>query len=62
MGGALGEQVLPRRDFGGIPSGARIVLSSGRQTGIPRATSLIIVREIHWAATTLGYRPRWEQQ
>ena len=34
------------REFGGIPSGARVVLTSGRQTGIPGATSLIMVREI----------------
>jgi pyruvate kinase len=34
------------RDLGGIPSGARVVLTSGRQTGVPGATSLIMVREI----------------
>ena len=38
--------VVAARDFGGIPSGARVVLTSGRQTGISGATSLTIVREI----------------
>ena len=38
--------LVAARDFGGIPSGARVVLTSGRQTGIPGATSLIMVREI----------------
>ncbi len=40
------ESLVAARDFGGIPSGARVVLTSGRQTGIPGATSLIMVREI----------------
>ncbi len=61
MRGALGEQVLPPRDFG-IPRGARVVLTVERQMGVPGVTSLIIAREIPRAATTLGYRTRWEQQ
>jgi pyruvate kinase len=38
--------LVAARDIGGIPSGARVVLTSGRQTGIPGARSLIMVREI----------------
>ena len=38
--------LVSARDFGGIPSGARVVLTSGQQTGVPGATSLIMVREI----------------
>ncbi len=53
--------MLPPRDFG-IPRGARVVLTVERQTGVPGVTSLIIAREIPRAATTLGYRTRWEQQ
>jgi pyruvate kinase len=38
--------LLATRDLGGLPSGARVVLTAGRRTGTPRATSLIMVREI----------------
>ena len=38
--------LLTARDFGRVPSGARVVLTAGRQTGTPGATSLIMAREI----------------
>jgi pyruvate kinase len=38
--------LVAARDFGGVPSTARVVLTAGRQTGTPGATSLIMVREI----------------
>jgi pyruvate kinase len=38
--------LLTARDLAGLPSGARVVLTAGRQTGTPGATSLIMVREI----------------
>jgi pyruvate kinase len=34
------------RDWAGLASGARVVLTSGRQTGTPGATNLVMVREI----------------
>jgi pyruvate kinase len=34
------------RDLGDLPSGAQVVLTAGRRTGTPGATSLIMVREI----------------
>ena len=34
------------RDFAGLPSGARVVLTAGRRTGTPGATNLVMVREI----------------
>jgi pyruvate kinase len=34
------------RDFAALPSGARVVLTAGRQTGTPGATNLITVREM----------------
>lgn len=34
------------RDAAGLPSGSRVVLATGRRTGTPGATSLIMVREI----------------
>jgi len=34
------------RDFAGLPPGARVVLTAGRQTGTPGATNLVMVREI----------------
>jgi len=34
------------RDFAGLPTGAVVVLTAGRQTGTPGATNLIMVREI----------------
>jgi pyruvate kinase len=38
--------LLAARDLGGIPTGARVVLTAGRRTGTPGATSLIMIREI----------------
>jgi pyruvate kinase len=38
--------LLAVRDLAGVPSGARVVLTAGRQTGTPGATSLIMVREV----------------
>lgn len=38
--------LLTARDLAGVPSGARVVLTTGRQPGTPGATSLIMVREI----------------
>jgi pyruvate kinase len=38
--------LLAARDLAGVPSGARVVLTAGRQTGTPGATSLIMVREV----------------
>jgi len=38
--------LLAARDLAGLPSGARVVLTTGRRTGTPTATSLIMVREI----------------
>jgi pyruvate kinase len=34
------------RDFAGLPSGALVVITSGRRTGTPGATNLVMVREI----------------
>jgi pyruvate kinase len=34
------------RDFAGLPSGSRVVITSGRRTGTPGATNLVMVREI----------------
>jgi pyruvate kinase len=34
------------RDFAGLESGARVVLTAGRRTGTPGATNLVMVREI----------------
>jgi hypothetical protein len=40
------ESALVRgRDHGGLPSGARVVLTAGR-AGMPGATNLIMVREV----------------
>ena len=38
--------LLAARDLAGLPSGARVVLTAGRRTGTPGATSLIMIREI----------------
>jgi len=34
------------RDFAGLEQGARVVITSGRRTGTPGATNLVMVREI----------------
>jgi pyruvate kinase len=38
--------LLAAKAFAGLPSGARVVITAGRQTGLPGATNLITVREI----------------
>jgi pyruvate kinase len=38
--------LLVARDYAGLSSGARVVLTAGRQAGTPGATNLIMVREI----------------
>ncbi len=38
--------LLAARDEAGLSSGATVVLTAGRRTGTPGATSLIMVREI----------------
>jgi pyruvate kinase len=38
--------LVAARDGAGLPSGATVVLTAGRRTGTPGATSLIMVREI----------------
>jgi len=40
------SSLLTARDLGGLPSGASVVLTAGRRTGTPGATSLIMVREV----------------
>jgi len=40
------SSLLAGRDLAGLPSGARVVLTAGRSTRTPGATSLIMVREI----------------
>ena len=42
----IDSAVAVARDFARLPSGARVVLTAGRQTGTPGATNLIMVREI----------------
>jgi pyruvate kinase len=37
--------LVAARDFAGLPSGARVVVTAGRQTGTPGGTNLIMVRE-----------------
>ena len=38
--------LLAAREYAGLPSGARVVVTAGRQTGTPGGTNLIMVREI----------------
>ena len=40
------QSLVAARDFADLPPGARVVLTAGRRTGTPGATSLIMVREI----------------
>jgi pyruvate kinase len=40
------EALVRARDSAGLPTGALVVLTAGRQTGTPGATNLIMVREI----------------
>jgi pyruvate kinase len=40
------EALVAARDLAGIPTGASVVLTAGRRTGTPGATSLVMVREI----------------
>jgi pyruvate kinase len=44
--GLVEESLFAARDLAGLPSGGRVVLTTGRRTGTPTATSLIMVREI----------------
>jgi pyruvate kinase len=38
--------LITARDYAGLEPGARVVLTSGRRTGTPGATNLVMVREI----------------
>jgi pyruvate kinase len=38
--------LIAARDFAGLETGARVVLTAGRRTGTPGATNLVMVREI----------------
>jgi pyruvate kinase len=38
--------LVTARDFAGLESGSRVVLTAGRRTGTPGATNLVMVREI----------------
>ena len=40
------EALLCAREVAGLDSGTSVVLTAGRQTGTPGATSLIMVREV----------------
>jgi pyruvate kinase len=42
----IDQALTTARDRGGLPSGARVVLTAGRRTGTPGATNLVMVREI----------------
>jgi pyruvate kinase len=38
--------LLTAKEFAGLPTGALVVITAGRQTGLPGATNLITVRKI----------------
>ena len=38
--------LVAARDFAGLATGSRVVLTAGRRTGTPGATNLVMVREI----------------
>ena len=38
--------LVTAKEFAGLPTGARVVITAGRQTGASGGTSLIMVREI----------------
>jgi pyruvate kinase len=38
--------LISAKEFAGLPTGARVVITAGRQTGTTGGTSLIMVREI----------------
>ena len=38
--------LLTAKEFAGLPTGARVVITAGRRTGAAGGTSLIMVREI----------------
>jgi pyruvate kinase len=40
------DALMVARDYAGLSSGARVVLTAGRRAGTPGATNLIMVREI----------------
>ncbi len=46
VGEMIEDALVGARDFAGLPSGAVVVLTAGRQTGTPGATNLIMVRDI----------------
>jgi pyruvate kinase len=42
----IDDALLAAREHAGLPSGARVIVTAGRQTGTPGGTNLIMVREI----------------
>jgi pyruvate kinase len=42
----IDSALVAAREFAGLPRGARVVITAGRQTGAPGATNVITVREI----------------
>jgi pyruvate kinase len=42
----IDSALIAARDHAGLPSGARVIVTAGRQTGTPGGTNLIMVREI----------------
>jgi pyruvate kinase len=42
----IDRALLVAKEFGGLASGARVVITAGQRTGTPGATNLIMVREI----------------
>ncbi len=42
----IDSALLTAKEFAGLPTGARVVITAGRQTGATGATNLIMVREI----------------
>ncbi len=42
----IDSALVTAKEFAGLPSGARVVITAGRQTGAPGATNVITVREI----------------
>ena len=42
----IDRALLTAKEFAGLPSGARVVITAGQRTGTTGATNLIMVREI----------------
>jgi pyruvate kinase len=42
----IDRALLTAKEFSGLPSGARVVITAGQRTGTTGATNLIMVREI----------------